>query len=299
MKYVCIDIEMTETVDRKQRRNLHGLRHEIIQLGAVLLDEQFRYLSCIEIPVKPQFCTVTPFIEQLTGITDASLESADSLDISWEKYLSWVGREPVKVFCWSNSDFIQLWDELWVKYGYQNRYMKPLKSFIDLQQLVDSAVGSGSALSLDGALRLMGCSFKGQRHSALGDALNTARILKKMSGERNFNPDSALVYGKAITIHIENDNLYQLNYEETCSFASYVPEELKEKYMRKTVVAKSSVEEYAETQRGADDILSRFVKKHFPKSFCVRYQIPVRTWFWFLCRMNLRRDLAIPDFADV
>ena len=43
-RYVCLDLEMSE-VTSKQRRYIGGLRNEIIQIGAVMLDEKYKIIG--------------------------------------------------------------------------------------------------------------------------------------------------------------------------------------------------------------------------------------------------------------
>ena len=53
-RYVCLDLEMSE-VTSKQRRYICGLRNEIIQIGAVMLDEKYKIIGKFSNYVKPSF----------------------------------------------------------------------------------------------------------------------------------------------------------------------------------------------------------------------------------------------------
>ena len=66
-RFVCIDLEMSE-LTKKQRTLCKGLRNEVIQIGAVMLDENYNYISQFSSFVKPSFSNITPTIENLTGI---------------------------------------------------------------------------------------------------------------------------------------------------------------------------------------------------------------------------------------
>ena len=72
-RYVCIDLEMTE-FSASQRCFVPGANGEVIQFGAVMLDENYNMLSEFSSYVKPVYSSVTPIINQLTGIINQNLE---------------------------------------------------------------------------------------------------------------------------------------------------------------------------------------------------------------------------------
>ena len=72
-RYVCIDLEMTEFT-ASQRSCVPGANGEVIQFGVILLDENYNMLSEFSSYVKPVYSSVTPVINQLTGISNKSLE---------------------------------------------------------------------------------------------------------------------------------------------------------------------------------------------------------------------------------
>ena len=63
-RYVCIDLEMTEFT-AAQRSHIPGANGEVIQFGAVLLDENYNLLSEFSSYVKPVYSSVNSVINQI------------------------------------------------------------------------------------------------------------------------------------------------------------------------------------------------------------------------------------------
>ena len=55
-------------VPRGEKRELFGSRQEVIQIGAVLLDENYDGVDTFMSFVKPRFGELDEFIQKLTGI---------------------------------------------------------------------------------------------------------------------------------------------------------------------------------------------------------------------------------------
>lgn len=72
-KFVCVDLEMSK-LNPSERRLVPSLRYEIIQIGAVLLDENYNVISEFSSYVKPHFSFVNSEIKNLTGISNTTLK---------------------------------------------------------------------------------------------------------------------------------------------------------------------------------------------------------------------------------
>ena len=192
-RYVCIDVEMSEfTLSEKQL--VHGLNKEVIQIGAVMLDENYNLIGQFSTYVKPAYSHITPMIKELTGIEEKNIEHADDFITAFDKYAGWIGNNDVITFCWSSSDYKQLWNELYSKARHRTDLFEYLKSFIDLQETFCKLVKSGKAVSLESAVKLVRQDFFGQQHSALSDAYNTGCILHKVCCSEMLNPEFVFLY---------------------------------------------------------------------------------------------------------
>ena len=78
-KYVVYDLEMCK-VPKGTKREEFGSRQELIQIGAVMLNEEYKTVDTFMTYVAPRFGFVDSFIEKLTGITPANTQDAPSTE---------------------------------------------------------------------------------------------------------------------------------------------------------------------------------------------------------------------------
>lgn len=100
-RYVCIDLEMTE-FSPSQRGLVPGANGEVIQFGAVMLDENYNMLSEFNSYVKPVYSSVNGTINKLTGISNKNLKKADDFITVFDKFCYWRGEGDITTFCWSD-----------------------------------------------------------------------------------------------------------------------------------------------------------------------------------------------------
>ena len=220
-RYVCIDLEMTE-ISASQRNCVPGANGEVIQFGAVMLDENYNMLSEFSSYVKPVYSSVTPVINQLTGITNQNLEKADDFLTVFDKYCYWRGEGDITTFCWSKADFNQLWAELEAKGKHRHDLFGTLHDFVDLQNIFGNFISSKTPVGLESAMRLLQMDYKGQVHTALSDSYNTARILHKLFCTESLDLDFEY-------INPSKENVAEKKEEKAeykCSFASFLSPEL-------------------------------------------------------------------------
>lgn len=177
---IVIDFEWDKVKGKNYDRS-HPVRHEIIEIGAVMLDSDFQELSRFKCYVKPVFIEkISAEISKLTGITDQTLEGAKDFSATLEEFISWCEKDDgrYEIFSWSNSDLIQISKEIEGKGILKTeRITYLLNNWNDLQREFDSALGFSKQVSLANALFAAGLDGTGQFHDGLDDAVNTARLL--------------------------------------------------------------------------------------------------------------------------
>ncbi|RUS89212.1 hypothetical protein EGW08_003022 [Elysia chlorotica] len=190
---IIIDFESTCWENDKLRPQ------EIIEFPAVLLntgtgqveDEFHFYLQPSEFPMLSGFC------QQLTGISQDTVDEGIPLSMCLKKFVSWLGKlqdekgivcvneesnltsEQVEAALVTWSD----WD-LGVCLLYETRrkqISRPtvFNSWIDLRATYRKFY-SRRPEGLNGALKELGIEFEGRQHSGLDDAKNTARLAWRM-----------------------------------------------------------------------------------------------------------------------
>jgi DNA polymerase III epsilon subunit-like protein len=180
-KYVVLDLEMCN-VSKKARQGAFKSGKELIQIGAVELDENYNVTRSFQSFVKPEFGALDPFIENLTGIKPENLENAPSTDRALREFYEWLDDSSTLV-TWSDCDVIQIDDELYYKeidipglYDYIDEY-------VDCQYLFGEMFHVSKQYNLKDALTIANVEYDLNLHNALVDAMNTALLFSKLQTE--------------------------------------------------------------------------------------------------------------------
>ena len=184
MVHIVIDLEMNP-VQRSLKDIRRFLLDEVIEFGAVKLDENYKQISEFQCYVKPQFSEITKHITKLTGITNETVADKNTFEIEFEKFFEWIGGWDMKIYSWSASDIKQLKNEC--AYKLPNFDVERLeRQWIDIQKEFDDRIGLHNSLSLKYAVGAMNRDFEGTAHTALADAANAAAILALMQDDAAF-----------------------------------------------------------------------------------------------------------------
>ena len=184
MKHIVVDLEMNPVSKeyREVRRKLNG---EIIEIGAVRLNENYEQEDEFQCYVCPQYGMVKKHITELTGITQEKVEGHPAFSDSFHSFVAWIGAAETKIYSWSMSDIKQLRKECRLKLpDFDVNWLDT--RWVDLQQAFDDRLGLHNSLALKHALGAMGRRFEGSQHSALADAVNTSAVLALMQDDAKF-----------------------------------------------------------------------------------------------------------------
>jgi len=187
MKHIMVDLEMND-ISRQYKEKRQVCKREIIEIGAVMMDETFDIVDQLRIYVKPQYNTITHDITELTGITDDMVKDAEYFEQAMDHFFDWCGgREDITIYSWSDSDVKQLRKECELK-QYHVEEMKPLfRHWVDFQKEFGKLLGIEKKIALKYALGAVNRDFDGHAHDAMDDALNTAYILQLSQNREEFN----------------------------------------------------------------------------------------------------------------
>ena len=184
MKHVVVDLEMNP-VSREFREVRRKLNEEVIEIGAVRLDENFQQEAEFQCYVKPEYGPIKKHITSLTGITQAMVADKKTYAACFQDFVDWVGEEETKIYSWSMSDIKQLRSECRNKLpDFDIEWLN--ERWVDLQQEFDDRLGLHNSLALKHALGAMDHKFEGTQHTALADAINTSAILTLMQDDAKF-----------------------------------------------------------------------------------------------------------------
>ena len=176
MKYVVFDMEWNQTYGCERRlpygRTLTG---EIIEIGAVRLDEDFRAEDSFKVYVRPVYYKkLHSMVRRLTGITaDLLREEGVTFREAYERFLAFCGDDFVTM-TWGDSDLPVLRENI-------DAHSLPAwraKNYT-LQSVYMRKVGSKNCISLETVAEALGFNDETIRyHDAGCDAAVTARILE-------------------------------------------------------------------------------------------------------------------------
>ncbi len=189
MNYIIVDFEMNPLANKyKEERQI--CYSEIIEIGAVIMDESFLVLGEFKTLVKPQYNdSICKRYERLTGISTQMVDGAPTFVTAYEMFVNWCesyGSE-YEVYAWSENDYKQLKAEMNLKQYSNKDMMRPLENWFDFQKEYVEKLGLERIMSLKKALYYAGIDFEGHMHDALCDAKNTAELFAIVRNEERCN----------------------------------------------------------------------------------------------------------------
>lgn len=181
MHYITLDLEWNQTYQQKilavQRRLNLRLRGEVIQIGAVKLDENLNICGSYSIIVKPKYFTkIHRHVMLLTGITQEKIDNGIPLDGAEESFRRFCGND-FAFLTWGPDDIPMLRENLAVN-GIKADW---LSRTYDLQYMYAEQVESEhKQYALEYAMEHFGIEQTLPAHDALNDAYFTALVAKQL-----------------------------------------------------------------------------------------------------------------------
>ena len=154
------------------------LRGEIIQIGAVRIDENGQPLDTFEITLRPRiFRKLQHHIAKVTGLTQWDLDSGVPIREGLRRFVEWAGPD-AELAEWGLDDVPVL---------KQNLYLAGLdeswpQKWYDLQRLFLQTYPrkEGEGMTLESVVERLGIPKEEPFHNALDDALYTVRVCQKL-----------------------------------------------------------------------------------------------------------------------
>ena len=195
MNYIVFDLEFNQDLTSLQenhnlnwqsdtlaadKKAMSGFPYEIIQIGAVKLDEALKTVGTFDIYIRPAiYKEINPVVSELTGITAAQLKNGEPFPYACRSFLEFIGEREHTLCVWGMSDLKILYKNA----EYHNLETGPLpKRYINLQPLVPKflKLSENKLLRLKTAAELLDIPAADNFHNALSDSVYTALIFKKI-----------------------------------------------------------------------------------------------------------------------
>ena len=184
MQYVVIDLEWNGSYSKKA----HGYFNEIIEVGAVKVNENMQIVDEFRAAIKPVVSKkLSSIVTDLTNITAEELEDGTTFAGMMRQLSRWMGSEPCAVLTWSTTDLLVLMENCRFFYGRQE--IPFLKNYMDFQVYAQQQMGvdTSQQLGLARAGEMLGIPEDDMSlHRALDDSRLTAAILQKVYDAATF-----------------------------------------------------------------------------------------------------------------
>ena len=176
MWHIVFDLEWNQAVVKEKVIQspffLHG---EIVQIGAIKLNEDFREVSELKLDIRPAYYTrMNSRVRRLTGISNQQLKLGMPFPDALEQFQDWCAQDgPFDFITWGTDDMPILRENLRL-YELDKEW---LPRCYDLQRIYDAQIAKENRQwALAAALEKLEITPIGQAHDALNDARNTAQV---------------------------------------------------------------------------------------------------------------------------
>lgn len=179
MNYIVLDLEWNQG---ERRKSDSPLSFEIIEIGAIKLDEYLQPIDSFHEIIRPVIYTkLFTYTKNLLPLTEEDLKNGLPFQTVCRDFLKWCKKGGDFLFAtWGPSDLFELQRNMEF-YKIKNPFPRPLY-FLDVQQLYNISIKKTSELptSLENAAKAIGIPSTKVFHNAKNDAEYTAKILSTL-----------------------------------------------------------------------------------------------------------------------
>ena len=184
MQYIVIDLEWNGSYSKKA----HGYFNEIIEVGAVKVDEGMQIIDTFRAAIKPVVSKkLSSIVTDLTNITAEELEDGTTFTAMMRQLSRWIGNGPSAVLTWSTTDLLVLMENC--RYFTGRQEIPFLHNYMDFQVYAQQRMGveTSQQLGLARAGEMLGIPEDDMSlHRALDDSKLTAAILQRVYEPESF-----------------------------------------------------------------------------------------------------------------
>lgn len=177
MNYIVFDLEFNMFFKFKEGDLANPeLKNEIIQIGAVKLNEALETVSSFDLIIKPViYRRMNPYVKRKTNINTSRVVQGTPFVKAIESFHAWVGDDSV-LCSWGHDDILALRDNC-LFFGFDAILFD---KFINIQQIYMNIGTLAKQPSLESAVESLEIAISTPFHDALSDASYTADIFRKI-----------------------------------------------------------------------------------------------------------------------
>ena len=181
MQYIILDLEFNQSFPFKTGKKTEPVPEcpfEIIQIGAVKMNEAFEIVDTFDRMIRPQiYPRLHPFVERITGIQEEQLQHQPSFADAYSAFLQFIGPEPSILCTWGPDDIKSLFRNILY---YHLDLDAITEQYLNIQPYATQYLNheTGKAIGLKNAVTELGIEMDAPFHNALCDAVYTAKIFR-------------------------------------------------------------------------------------------------------------------------
>lgn len=188
MNYIVFDLEYNQHFNyhNENKKNFYKNKcpFEIIQIGAIKLDNKFNTIGTFDKLVKPVlYKRIHPYVKKITGITKDQLSKEKYFPEIYAEFVDFISPGE-GVFCiWGGSDMKELFSNI---HYHKLDDSLVFKKYIDIQSYATNYLNykKGNNVGLSTAVEMLDIPQKIEFHDAFNDAYYTAEILKLLYNDK-------------------------------------------------------------------------------------------------------------------
>ena len=190
MNYIVFDLEFNMFFKFKEGDSGNpDLKNEIIQIGAVKLNEKLETISEFNLLIKPViYKRINPYVKRKTNINTSQVVRGTPFIKAIESFNSWIGNEYV-LCSWGHDDILGLRENC-LFFGFDSL---SFNKFINIQQNYMNLRSLTKQPSLESVVEGLEIEISSPFHDALSDASYTADIFRKVY---DFSDDAIMDWEK-------------------------------------------------------------------------------------------------------
>lgn len=184
-----VDLEFNQAYDFGDDNSVvepnPNCRFEIIQIGAVKIDDNYNVTDKFNIYIKPTlYPRIHPYVEKITGFKTEDFSFAPRFKEAYSKFRYFLGNDTV-LGTWGYSDIKALFRNI----TFHNITEPPvIIEYVDIQKIATKHLkySRGGAIGLKNAVDALNITIDENNHfhNALGDAYYTAKVLETINPDK-------------------------------------------------------------------------------------------------------------------
>lgn len=182
MQYIIFDLEFNQSKETKEERKDKEvqLMFEIIQIGAVKVDKNFKIISRFNSLIKPTLHKeLHPYVENLTNIDINNLNKAKTFPDVYKDFIDFIGTDNPILSVWGTGDI----KELIRNASFHRLPIKFIpKKYIDVQKYASKYLNckKGLRIGLKPAVETLKINTELEFHDAYSDSYYTYEVFKEI-----------------------------------------------------------------------------------------------------------------------